>query len=104
MGLKVKLGNRKKIKINIKNRKTEKFKEDFKGMLKYGVIAFCIANNTSYFLSQKVLVKCWTRNIYQFTKNSAEKIRVFPKKQVIRISTMKKIPKNLANLIKRISK
>ena len=104
MGLKVKLGNRKKIKINIKNTKKEKFKKDFKGMLNYGVIAFCIANNTSYFLSQKVLVKCWTRNIYQFTKNSAEKIRVFPKKQIIRISSMKKIPKNISNLIKRISK
>ncbi len=104
MSLKVKLGNRKKIKINIKNRKKEKFKKDVKGMLNYGVAAFCIANNASYFLSQKELVKCWTRNIYDFTKNSAEKISVFPKKQVIIISSMKKIPKDIANLIKRISK
>lgn len=76
--------------------------DKLKKAIDYGVTAFCIANNGAYFLSQKELLQCFTRDIYYFSKDKAKKIAVFPKKHKIKIDSVKKIPKEIAHLIKRL--
>ncbi len=67
----------------------------------YGVTVFCIANNGAYFLGQKELVKGLTRDVYQFSKDKAKRIKVLPKHK-LKIKYMKNIPKHISNLMNKL--
>ena len=89
----------------MKKLKKRKFKINpkLKQAWDYGVAAFCVANNGAYFLGQKELIKCWTKDIYYFSKNKAKKIAILPKKQGMKIkSSFRRIPKDITNLIKKL--
>ncbi|RLE48221.1 hypothetical protein DRJ25_00410 [Candidatus Woesearchaeota archaeon] len=78
-------------------------KEKLKKAWEYGITAFCLANNGCYFLSQKELLKCWTKDIYYFSKDKAKKLVVLPRKQGKKIrGSMRKIPKDITKLIKKL--
>jgi len=84
-------------------KKQRKVNERLKKAWDYGITAFCLANNGGYCLSQKELLKCWTKDIYYFSKDKAKKIAVLPKKHGVKItSSMRRIPKDITNLIKKL--
>lgn len=94
---------KKKNRMKKKRVKQYKINDRLKKAWDYGIAAFCIANNGAYFLGQKELVKCLTKDIYYFSKDKAKKMAVFPKKHGIKIkSSFRRIPKDITNLIKKL--
>lgn len=89
---------------NMKKKRLKKYKINarIKKAWDYSVAAFCLANNGSYFLSQQEIIRCLTKDFYYFSKNKAKQLAVFPKNHKIKISSMKKLPKEFAELIKKI--
>jgi hypothetical protein len=97
--------NMKTKRIMIKKRQKIKINPKIKKAWDYSVAVFCIANNGSYFLSQKELLQWVTKDIYSFSKNKAKKMIKFQRDQRKKIEeSVIKIPKNLSENISKLMK